>query len=41
MSIYIGGGNFIFAPQTSDIVKISSLNEPYRVANWIGARRVL
>jgi cell wall-associated NlpC family hydrolase len=41
MGMYIGGGNFIHAPQTGDVVKISSLNEPYRIANWVGARRVL
>lgn len=41
MGMYIGGGNFIHAPQTGDVVKISSINEPYRVANWVGARRVL
>ena len=41
MGMYIGGGNFIHAPRTGDVVKISSLNEPYRVANWVGARRVL
>ena len=41
MGMYIGGGNFIHAPQTGDVVKTSSINEPYRVANWVGARRVL
>jgi cell wall-associated NlpC family hydrolase len=41
MGMYIGGGNFIHAPQTGDVVKISSINEPYRVAGWVGARRVL
>ncbi len=41
MGMYIGGGDFIHAPQTGDVVKISSLAEPYRVANWVGARRVL
>jgi cell wall-associated NlpC family hydrolase len=41
MGMYIGGGNFIHAPQTGDVVKISSLSDPYRVANWVGARRVL
>ena len=41
MGMYIGGGNFIHSPQTGDAVKISSLSEPYRVANWVGARRVL
>lgn len=41
MGMYIGGGNFIHAPRTGDVVKISSIYEPYRVANWVGARRVL
>ena len=41
MGMYIGGGNFIHAPRTGDVVKISSLSDPYRVANWVGARRVL
>jgi peptidoglycan DL-endopeptidase CwlO len=41
MGMYIGGGNFIHAPHTGDVVKISSLSESYYVANWVGARRVL
>ena len=41
MGMYIGGGNFIHAPHTGDVVKISSLSEPNYVANWVGARRVL
>lgn len=41
MGMYIGGGNFIHSPRTGDVVKISSLSEPYRVATWVGARRVL
>ena len=41
MGMYIGGGNFIHAPRTGDVVKISSLSESYYVANWVGARRVL
>lgn len=41
MGMYVGGGNFVHAPQTGDVVKISNLNEPYRVATWVGARRVL
>ena len=41
MGMYIGGRNFIHAPQTGDVVKISSIDDPYRVANWVGARRVL
>jgi len=41
MGMYIGGGNFIHAPRTGDVVKISSLSESYYVATWVGARRVL
>ena len=41
MGMYIGGGNFIHAPRTGDVVKISSLNDSYRVSGWVGARRVL
>ncbi len=41
MGMYIGGGNFVHAPRTGDVVKISSLSESYYVANWVGARRVL
>ena len=41
MGMYIGGGNMIHAPQTGDVVKISSIDEPYRIAGWVGARRVL
>ncbi len=41
MGMYIGGGNFIHAPRTGDVVKISSLSESYYVANWVGARRIL
>lgn len=41
MGMYIGGGNFIHAPRTGDVVKISSLSESYYVSNWVGARRVL
>lgn len=41
MGMYMGGGNFIHAPRTGDVVKISSLSESYYVATWVGARRVL
>lgn len=40
VGIYIGGGSFIHAPQTGDVVKISALDE-YYVRNWAGARRLL
>ena len=41
MGMYIGGGSFIHAPHTGDVVKISSIYEGYYTANWVGARRVL
>jgi cell wall-associated NlpC family hydrolase len=41
MGMYIGGGNFIHAPHTGDVVKISSLSDTYYTANWVGARRVV
>jgi cell wall-associated NlpC family hydrolase len=39
MGIYIGGGQFIHAPHTGDVVKISSLSGYYSSA-YYGARRV-
>ena len=40
MGMYIGGDQFIHAPRTGDVVKISSLNEPWYASRWVGARRV-
>jgi peptidoglycan DL-endopeptidase CwlO len=37
--IYVGGGNFIHAPHTGDVVKISSLSGWYS-QTWVGARRL-
>ena len=39
MGIYIGGGQFIHAPHTGDVVKISSLSGYYS-SNYVGARRI-
>jgi cell wall-associated NlpC family hydrolase len=39
MGMYIGGDQFIHAPHTGDVVRISSLSE--RMGSWVGARRVL
>jgi len=39
MGIYIGGGQFIHAPHTGDVVKISSLSGYYS-SNFAGGRRV-
>jgi cell wall-associated NlpC family hydrolase len=40
MGIYIGGGQFIHAPHTGDVVKISSLNDSWYTATYVGARRL-
>jgi cell wall-associated NlpC family hydrolase len=40
MGMYVGGGNFIHAPHTGDVVKISSLAGHY-ASRFVGARRVL
>jgi peptidoglycan DL-endopeptidase CwlO len=37
--IYVGGGSFIHAPHTGDVVKISSLSGWYS-STWVGARRL-
>lgn len=39
--IYVGNGQFIHAPHTGDVVKISSLSEDYYTAHYWGARRVI
>ena len=39
--IYIGGGQFIHAPHTGDVVKISSLYEDWYASTYVGARRIL
>jgi peptidoglycan DL-endopeptidase CwlO len=39
--IYIGGGQFIHAPHTGDVVKISSLYESWYSSTFVGARRIL
>jgi cell wall-associated NlpC family hydrolase len=38
MGMYIGGGQFIHAPHTGDVVKISYLAG---YSSWVGARRIL
>ena len=39
VGIYVGGGSFIHAPHTGDVVKISSLTGWY-ASEYVGARRV-
>ena len=38
--IYIGGGQFIHAPHTGDVVKISGLSDGWYASSWVGARRI-
>jgi cell wall-associated NlpC family hydrolase len=38
--IYVGGGRFIHAPHSGDVVKISSLGESWYASRWVGARRL-
>ena len=40
VGIYVGGGQFIHAPHTGDVVKISSLSESWYAATYDGARRI-
>lgn len=40
VGIYVGNGNMIHAPQTGDVVKISSIQSDYRVKTYAGAVRV-
>lgn len=41
VGIYIGGNEFVHAPHTGDVVRISSLDDPWYAANYVGARRIL
>ncbi len=38
--IYIGGGQFVHAPHTGDVVKISSMGESWYASTYVGARRI-
>ena len=40
VGIYIGGGQFIHAPHTGDVVKVSSLSESWYASHYDGARRI-
>ena len=40
MGIYIGGGQFIHAPHSGDVVKISSLSDSWYARTWVGAKRL-
>jgi peptidoglycan DL-endopeptidase CwlO len=38
--IYVGGGSFVHAPHTGDVVKVSSMSGWY-ASSYVGARRIL
>ena len=38
--IYIGGGQFVHAPHTGDVVKISSIYDSWYASTWVGAKRL-
>ncbi len=40
VGIYVGGGSFIHAPHTGDVVKISSMSGWY-ASSYVGARRIV
>jgi cell wall-associated NlpC family hydrolase len=40
MGMYIGGGQFVHAPHTGDVVKVSSLSSGSYSYRYVGARRV-
>ena len=41
MGIYMGGGNFVHAPQTGDVVKVSNMDSGWYATAYVGARRIL
>jgi cell wall-associated NlpC family hydrolase len=41
VGIYVGGGNFIHAPHTGDVVRIDSLSEGWYSSEYDGAKRIL
>ena len=41
MGIYMGGGSFVHAPHTGDVVKVSSLGDSWYASTYMGARRIL
>lgn len=40
VGIYVGNGSFIHAPQTGDVVKITTLESGYYAKNLVAARRI-
>ena len=40
VGIYIGNDQFVHAPHTGDVVRVSSLSENWFATNYVGARRI-
>ena len=40
IGMYVGDGQFLHAPHTGDVVKVSSLDDPYYKAQFAGGMRV-
>jgi cell wall-associated NlpC family hydrolase len=40
VGIYVGGGDYIQAPQPGDVVKITPLSESWSAVNYYGAKRI-
>ena len=40
VGIYIGGDQFVHAPHSGDVVKVSSLGESWYASTYVGARRL-
>jgi peptidoglycan DL-endopeptidase CwlO len=40
VGISLGGDRFVHAPHTGDVVKISSISEPWYASRWVGAKRL-
>jgi len=38
--LYLNDGRFLHAPSTGDVIKVSSIDEPYYAGQFAGARRV-
>ena len=41
VGLYIGGGQFVHAPHTGDVVKVSNLDDGWYASSYVGARRIL
>jgi len=40
MGIYIGGDQFVHAPHTGDVVKVSGMSDDWYASTYVGARRI-